>query len=364
MGGLLYREDMDEARDRLTAWWKGEDLGRPMMQLTAPRETPLERIDAMPKPEGWLTHYSTRDFAYRVNVSARACVNTHYLAEAVPSVCPDLAPNCLALYLGCVGEETEGTVWCRPCMARPEEARFDFDPENFYWNFSLRLGREQLRIGKGKFLVEIPDLIEGLDTLAAMRGTQELLTDLVERPEWVRECLRQITDRYFRYYDVLYDMFRDEVGGSKFWAWAPGRMVKLQCDFSAMIGPGTFAEFMGPVLAEMTERTSYSVYHLDGSRAIPHLDTLLSIPKLDMIQWTPGAGVPPPENSCWWPLYHRILDSGKKVFILDLECRSTDQLRAMRREFGKGLNRFLIRKPVECVRDAEAILRAVSGAFV
>jgi 5-methyltetrahydrofolate--homocysteine methyltransferase len=361
MSSLLYREDMDPVRTRLTAWWNGEDLGRPMMQITAPREAPLERVEVMPEPPGWLTHYSTRDFAYRVNLSARTCVNTHYLAEAVPFECPDLAPNCLALYLGCVGEETEGTVWCQPCMARPEDARFVFDPANFYWNFTLRLGREQLRIGKNKFLIQIPDLIEGLDTLAAMRGTSELLHDLIERPDWVHSCLRQITDRYFHYYDILYDMFRDEVGGSIFWAWAPGRMVKLQCDFSAMIGPAMFEEFMGLVLAEMSERTSYSVYHLDGPGAISHLDTLLSLPKLDMIQWTPGAGVPPPENPRWWPLYHRILDNGKKVFILDLECRSSEPLKAMRREFGPGLNRFLIRKSVGSVREADELLRAISS---
>ncbi len=29
MGGLLYKNDFDEARDRLTAWWDGEDIGRP-----------------------------------------------------------------------------------------------------------------------------------------------------------------------------------------------------------------------------------------------------------------------------------------------------------------------------------------------
>lgn len=359
MSPLLYREDMDAVRARLTAWWNGKDLGRPMMHVTAPREEPLERIEVMPEPPGWLTSYSTRDFAYRVNLSARACVSTCFLGEAVPFVCPDLAPNCLALYLGCVGEETEGTVWCRPCMTRPEEARFDYDPANFYWDFTLRLGREQLRIGKGKFLIQFPDLIEGLDTLAAMRGTPALLTDLVERPDWVHGCLRQITDRYFRYYDVLYDMFRDEVGGSIFWAWAPGRMVKLQCDFSAMIGPDTFAEFMAPVLTEMTERTSYSMYHLDGPGAIAHLDVLLSVPRLDMIQWTPGAGMPPPDDACWWPLYHRILEGGKKVFMV--ECRSIDQIKAMRREFGPELNQFLISMCAGSPQEADAVIDAAGG---
>ncbi|MFC1600913.1 hypothetical protein ACFL34_01015 [Candidatus Sumerlaeota bacterium] len=312
MTSLLYKEDFDQARDRLTAWWNGGDLGRPAMQITAPRETPLEDVPEMPTPEGWQTHYSTSNFEYRVYLSRSRCLKTHYLAEAMPYVSPDLAPNCLALYLGCQGVDQVGTVWCEPCIDSPETAVFQNDPENFYWDFTLRLGQEQLRLGQDKFIIQFPDLIEGLDTLAAMRDSQPLLMDLIERPEWVQASLKEITAKYFEYYDVLYDLFKDERGGSYFWAWAPGRMSKLQCDFSAMISPEMFGEFMVPVLTEMTERLDYSMYHWDGPGALPHLDHLLSIPKLSMIQWTPGAGAAPVLDKRWWPLYHRIAEGGKK----------------------------------------------------
>ena len=72
---------------------------------------PLEDIKAMDKPEGWLTDYSTSNFNFRVNISARYCVNTYFMGEAVPAVGPHLAPNCLALYLGCHGVEMPDTVW-------------------------------------------------------------------------------------------------------------------------------------------------------------------------------------------------------------------------------------------------------------
>lgn len=67
------------------------------MHITAPRTEPAEDVAVMPEPAGWVTDYSTSDFEYRVNLSARACVNTHYLAEAVPQTSPHFAPNCLAL---------------------------------------------------------------------------------------------------------------------------------------------------------------------------------------------------------------------------------------------------------------------------
>jgi len=358
MGELLYKDDFDEARGRLTAWWNGEDIGRPAMMIYAPRETPVEDVPEIPKPEGWLTDYSTSNFEYRVNLALQACIKTHYLAEAVPYVSPDLAPNCLALYLGCKGVEQPGTVWCEACIDDPETASFRFDPGNFYWDFTLRLGREQLRLGKDKFVIQFPDLIEGLDTLAAMRDTEALLVDLIERPRWVHDSLEHITHRYFDYYDALYDLFKDETGGSYFWAWAPGRMSKLQCDFSAMISPEMFGEFMVPVLREMTKHLDYCMYHWDGPGAISHHDHLLSIPDLTMIQWTPGAGVEPVAHKRWWPLYHKTIEAGKRVVLLGFE--GIANLRALKTEFGPKLRQFMISIGAESLKQAEDILGLAS----
>ena len=354
MSGLMYREDMDEVRQRLTTWWNGGDIGRPAMQIHARRPEPIEDIPGMPTPEGWTTGYSIKSFDFRVNCSARACTGNYYLGESVPAVSPDLAPNCLALFLGCPGIETAGSVWCESIFDRPEDARFVFDKANKYWDFCVRLCREQLRLGKGKFLVEFPDLIETLDTLAAMYGTNRLLIALVERPGWVHDCLRQITDRYFQCYDLLYDMMRDEVGGSSFWAWAPGRMSKLQCDFSAMISPAMFAEFMVPVLTEMSERLGYCMYHWDGPGALPHHDHLLSIPSLNMLQWTPGAGQPNTQDKTWWPMYHKSIEAGK---TLKIGCDSIDTLKALKKEFGEGFKKFLIGMGAESPEQAREILK-------
>ncbi len=355
MPALLYREDIDDVRRRLTTWWHGGDIGRPVLLLTAPREKPAESIPSRPKPAGWLTDYSTKDFDYRIYLAARACVNVHYLGEAVPHVAPDLAPNCLALYLGCTGVEEVDTVWCSPCIKSPETACFEYDPDNRYWQFTLRLATEMLQIGRGKFLIGFPDLIEGLDTLAAMRKSDMLLTDLVERPDWVKGCLDQITECYFRFYDRLYDMIRDEIGGSLYWVWAPGRTVKLQCDFSAMISPEMFAEFMIPVLKEMTERISYSLYHWDGPTALRHHDHLLSLPRLNVIQWTPGAGVEPPQHRRWWGYYHKTIEAGKGVYIHVPGDEET--IRSLKREFREEFRRFILSLHAPSLETANKLIQ-------
>ncbi len=349
---LMYRPDADAVRKRMTTWWAGGDIGRPAMQIRAPRETPWEAIPAMPEPAGWITGYSTSNFDYRVNLGLRYCHATQYMGEAMPFISPDLAPGCLSLFLGCKGREMPGTVWCEP-FAMEDPATLAFRRDNFYWDFSYRLGQEFLRHGRGKFLIQFPDLIEGLDTLAAIRGAEELLLDMIERPDWVHRCLDRITDLYFEAYDPLYEQYRDETGGSVFWCWAPGRMAKLQCDISAMFSPAMFEEFMVPVLRTMTAKFDHCLYHWDGPGAIPHHDHLLALPDLDMLQWVPGAGAVPAWDPKWWPLYHKTFDAGKKVMI---GCDSLENLKRLKREFGPRLKQFLFGMGVKSVAEGEAAL--------
>jgi 5-methyltetrahydrofolate--homocysteine methyltransferase len=134
-------------------------------------------------------------------------------------------------------------------------------------------------------------------------------------------------------------------------------MSKFQCDFSAMISPAMFADFMMPVLKEMTARVDHCIYHWDGPGAIPHHDLLLSLPDLDVLQWTPGAGAALTTDPCWWPLYHKTIDAEKKVMI---GIEGIDDLLAMHREFGPKLKQFLIQMRAESLNEAKEILRLVT----
>jgi hypothetical protein len=131
-------------------------------------------------------------------------------------------------------------------------------------------------------------------------------------------------------------------------------MAKLQCDFSAMIGPRMFEEFMGPVLREMTARVGYCMYHWDGPQAIPHKATLFNLPDLDMLQWTPGAAYPQTEDPMWYPLYHEALDAGKKLLV-GAGCK--EDLASYKREFGEQSKQLMISAGVKSVAEGEEWLK-------
>jgi methionine synthase I (cobalamin-dependent) len=157
--------------------------------------------------------------------------------------------------------------------------------------------------------------MEGLDVLAAIKGTDKVLLDTVMQPEVLEQQMQQINDIYFQVFDELYDIIRegDEMAFCYFSSWAPGKMSKLQSDISTMISVDDYRRFVQPFIREQCQKISYTVYHLDGIGAMHHLDALLEIEELNAIQWTPGVGEPQGGSPKWYDLYNKILAGGKSI---------------------------------------------------
>ncbi len=354
---LPPRSDVDAAKDRLRTWWDGEPLGRPALDLTADR--PASGRSELDTPEGWLTDYSVSDIGYRYELSVAQVSNRLYFGEAFPLVKPDLGPSSLAGVLGSEIKDSAGNVWIEPCLEsdEPDPARIALDHNNRYWRFTCDLLERQLLIAPGIVHVGFPDLGEGLDVLAAMRGTQTLLLDFYDRPEWIVSCLERIDRVHDEVYRGIAMQIQDSAGGVHHWMWSPGNTGRFQCDASAMLSPDLFAKSELPDLVRLCDRHSHSIYHWDGTDALVHEEALLSVEKLDVVQWVPGAGQPMVHDSKWWPLYERILAAGKKVALVGLE--SIDMLERMREHFGPAMNRFFLRMHAEEPETASRVLEAL-----
>ena len=106
-------------------------------------------------------------------------------------------------------------------------------------------------------------------------------------------------------------------GGMTSWIplWSDQIFFPLQCDYSAMISPQMFGEFVLPDLKEQTEYMDRSIYHLDGAGEFPHLEQILSLPRLNALQWAPGAGKPGGGDPCWFDFYRKVQAAGKSLLI-------------------------------------------------
>jgi 5-methyltetrahydrofolate--homocysteine methyltransferase len=330
-----YDEDWDQIRDVLTAWWNHEKPPSPALAVTAPREKPLPCAEP-PAPRGdWRERWLDADATLR-GTEAALC-KTYHGGCSFPHVTACLGPGSLGVFLGSPPHFAETTVWYDPCYSDPAGVNLSLSPDNAYWKWTVNTTRQYQAASRGKYLVAMPDMIEGLDTLAALLGTQELLTYLLDKPREIHRLLRQVNDLYWRAFDPLYDIIKDERGGNAFMAfqiWGPGRTLKSQCDFSAMISPDMFAEFVCPYLEEQCARADFSVFHLDGPSCIGHLKHLLSVPSLKAVQWTPGAGSESvyPGHRVWWDrIWRPVYAAGKSALVLS---NTPDLVEPFLKEFG------------------------------
>ena len=203
------------------------------------------------------------------------------------------------------------------------------------------------------------DIGGNLDVLAALRGSQNLCLDLIHEPGNVAWAVSKIDDAWEKAYSALDAVIAQTQRGTAAWMglWCPKRWYPLQCDFSAMISPQMFEQFVAPSLRRLCRFLDFTIYHLDGPGQIPHLDVLLDIPELDGIQWVPGAGNPQNEAPQWFPLYERILSKNKRL-VLQCWDNPRDIPAVLERIPHKGL---LVSATFSTEAEAREVLHTVRG---
>lgn len=332
-----WKENWEESSQRYLDWWNHKGVLINMWEHFQEGVTPHANVVAPIPPKDLNQRWFDPEW--------RAGQLDHYMAHSsfmadIPAIAnTQLGPGSLAAILGGVLEGGEDTIWIHPSPTIGED--IIFDPENAAWKLHKDLLRACKKRSAGNYYVGMPDLMEGLDVLAAIRGTDTVLMDTMLNPELLDSQLRQINEIYFRVFDALYELIRegDEMAFCYFSIWGPGKVSKLQSDISIMIGEEDFRRFALPYLREQCQKIDYTLYHLDGVGAIRHLDTILEIEELNAIQWTPGVGEPQGGDPKWYDLYKRILAGGKSV----MACWVTvDELKPLLDNIGtNGLNILL-----------------------
>ncbi|GAB4565008.1 MAG: hypothetical protein Kow0047_15190 [Anaerolineae bacterium] len=323
---MIYKEDWEQAQERLDAWWHGAVIDRAVILVTAPREgIPFEKWTALSRPdkstpERYLSWHT--DPAQVIPRLERQVAATFWGGEAMPMAFP-VSISMVAItaaYLGCPYRliPESDSAWADPIIDDWEKRpHFSYNPESPWWIMSRELLDAAAREADGKYYVSLPDLNGPSEIVALLRGTQPLLIDLLERPQEVKAAIDEVTVAWHRYWQAANGIIHQHIGDYMFWMgiWSDRPAIDLQSDISCMISPRLFDEVILPSLEQQTQWVERTIYHLDGPGAIAHLESLLALPRLSGIQWIQGAGAPP--TSRWIRLLRRIQAKGK---LLVLNC--------------------------------------------
>jgi hypothetical protein len=355
------------ALERNEAFWDGRLRGGPLLWVTVadgrPEAAPAPPPAPRPESEEWT------DVGYVMAKAESDIARTAYFADALPTHNPWLGPDQFAAWMGAEisFKPRDNTSWVKPFVgdwrAHPD---FRLDPANRWWRLYLDILRQSVGRGRDRWVTCYPDLHTGIDGLAAMRGPERLMFDLLEQPEAVERAMRSMTRLWKEIVDTVSSIVLPAGQGTTNWTsgWSARRFVCLgQNDFSCLVGPEMFDRFVLRDTVECCRHVDRIIYHLDGPGALRHLDRLLAIDALHCVQWIQGAGAPLP--SSWLELLRRIQAGGKSVQLhysgahggsadfkaeIDALCGALDP------------DRLFIVAAVESVEKAELIVRRARAA--
>lgn len=315
---LLYKPDWEETKERFNAWWAHEYFGRCAIAVTAPKDgVPHEDPPRLPAKveDRWLDH----DYLHAVNEYRMR--HTFYGGEAFPVWSPghpgwDFMP----CYFGAPIKLMETTGWIDPIIDQGELTDHNYrdlviSPDSRWWVTAQEMVRFSVEEAKGKSLPGILAIGGCGDTLAALRSSEKLLTDLVDCPEYVREFDQYIMKLWMEVYGALYDIIHETAEGSTCWfnLWSPGKFYASHCDFAYMISPRMFRELFLPSVEMQTRYLDHCIYHVDGVGNFAHVDALLELPRLQAYQILPGEGKPSPLH--YMDVLKKVQVAGKNLHI-------------------------------------------------
>ncbi len=238
-----------------------------------------------------------------------------FYGDAYPVV--DMAwfgAGAMAAFLGSNYGCASGTIWFSPKEKYSiENFNFEYDPDNKYFVRLKAVYAALIDRLEGKACIGMTDLGGIMDVLGSFFHGEDLLLALYDQPEHVSRLVKQLDALWKRYFDEITGILGSGNNGFTSWCtlYSPKPAYITQCDFSYMISPNMFGQFVMPSMEAHCAHLDNVAYHMDGHGQLPHLQQLLSLDKLRSIQWVAGDGKP--SNDYYVDLYKQILDAGKVI---------------------------------------------------
>jgi hypothetical protein len=168
---------------------------------------------------------------------------------------------------------------------------------------------EALAAGSGgRCAVVAPTMRGPSDLVEAVFGTELMCFSLYDYPGELHAFLEEATDLFIEILHALLARIPPVAGGyvSPFGIWAPGTVVRTQCDASAFLSARHYAEVFLPYDVRISESVDYAIIHLH-SCSLHTVDALLAVARPQAIQVTLETGTGVPTLAELVPVFRKIL---------------------------------------------------------
>jgi 5-methyltetrahydrofolate--homocysteine methyltransferase len=344
---LSLKPDMEEAARRWDAFYAGEIIDRPLIVVTAPRDSS--------KPRQTRSTYYERvhgDIEAILDHDIAVIESTYYGGEAIPALWISFGPDEVAVLTGAElkwSKDSQETNWSVPYVKRWEDVLpLRLQEDHPLWQRLLKYYRRAAERTAGKMLINHLDLHSNMDLLAAIRGPQQLCLDCLEQPEMLDQAMLSSRALFKPLWDAIAEAGKmNERGYFQVYYGRDGAAM-LQCDFSCMISPAMFRRWVLPALEEEASIVKHVFYHWDGPAAVIHTPDLATCPGLAALGYVPGAGRG--GHIEYLDLMKRVQSYGKAVQF----SGTPDEIKRAHRELKPNLVSY--HTGVKTPQEAEALL--------
>ncbi len=189
------------------------------------------------------------------------------------------------------------------------------DCGNPWFRKYMEFADELVRASAGRFPVSHSPEIGPTDLHALLRGHTESVLDLTDEPEKAADLLwklggifREITEEIWKRLPLYHGGYFD----AQYSLWAPGPIVRMQEDASAVYSPALYRRFVQPVDRMLAAHFASSFIHLH-STSMFLLEAFLEIDEIKCYEVNNDASGPP--LSTMIPRFQRVQRANKPLLI-------------------------------------------------
>ena len=305
--------------DRYHAFWKREPVARPLVGFSLVGWFPLGEFAACRAWQGvdYLTPEMINPADFLEDHLRMAREGEMVDDDVIRGACPgQVAIPWLPGTVGCkVRILPENTMGEEQHLSWDEALQVRLDPENPWFRKYMEFADALVHASGGAFPVSHAAEIGPTDLHAVLRGHNESIMDLADEPEKSAELLwrtgelfRDATKEVWKRLPLFHGGYFD----GQYSLWAPGPIIRMQEDASAVYSPALYRKLVQPVDRMLASHFASSFIHLH-STSMFLLDAILEIEEIRCFEINNDTSGPPVQQMV--PHFRKVQKAGKPLLI-------------------------------------------------
>ncbi len=309
---------LEEKIQRYRAFWNREAVDRPLIGFSLGGWFPLKSYSAMENLRGIprLQPEMIRPEALFADYDRLIEQFDKVEDDVIRAVAPIPPFPWFEAMLGVPVEVGNESIWAREGgFEYAQMDRLDFSPQNPWRRKYLEIVAALSDRYRGKVPVGQPILRGSSDMVASLRGSQQMIFDFYDCPDLFQRLAAKCTKLIIDLVEEQHRITGFFAGGTvieQFALWAPGKIIRMQEDASALFSPDLYTKLLQEEDRKQAAAFPYSLIHLHAS-SLHLIDRIADIRELRCLQINKDTGGTEIEREI--PYFRTVQDREKTLLI-------------------------------------------------